>query len=144
MNVVVDTNVIFSALLSPKGKISEFFFNPSFDFDFYAPSFILDELKKHHQKLCSISTLSADELEFLKQAILSKVKLIDLEGIGQNSWEKALSLVKGIDEFDAPFVALSIEMESLLWTGDKKLKKGLEGLGITWVVDTNQLLGLRS
>ena len=144
MNIVVDTNVIFSALLNPKGKISEFFFNPSFEFDFYAPRFILDELKKHHQKLCLTSTLSADELEFLKQAILSKVKLIDLDGIGKDSWEKALALVKGIDEFDAPFVALSIEMESLLWTGDKKRRKGLESLGITWVVDTNQLLGLKS
>lgn len=144
MNVVVDTNVIFSALLNPRGKISDIFFNPSLDFTFFGPSFILDELKKHHNKLITISTISADELDFLKRSILSKVNLIDLEGIGQTSWEKALMLVREIDEFDAPFVALSLEMDSYLWTGDKKLKKGLENLGITWVLDTNQLLGMKS
>lgn len=143
MNIVVDTNVIFSALLNSKGKISDIFFNPALDFAFFAPSFTLTELKKHHQKLCSISNLSEDDLEFLKQSILSKIDLIDLEGIGPNSWARAITLVKGIDEFDAPFVALAIEMDCFLWTGDKKLKKGLEKLGITWVVDTNQLLEMK-
>lgn len=144
MNIVVDTNVIFSALLNPSGKISDVFFNPVLDFTFFAPSIVLEELKKHHNKLITLSSLSADELDFLKSSILSKVNLIDLEGIGQKSWEKALMLVREIDEFDAPFVALSIEMDSHLWTGDKKLKKGLENLGITWVLDTNQLLGMKS
>ena len=144
MNIVVDTNVIFSALLNPSGKISDVFFNPVLDFTFFAPSIVLEELKKHHNKLITFSSLSAEELDFLKSSILSKVNLIDLEGIGQKSWEKALMLVREIDEFDAPFVALSLEMDSHLWTGDKKLKKGLENLGITWVLDTNQLLGMKS
>ncbi|MFN3999913.1 PIN domain-containing protein [Algoriphagus sp.] len=144
MNVVVDTNVVFSAILNPNGKISDLLFNPSLEFTFFAPSFILDELKKHNQKLCLISELTEGDLGFLKRSILSKIKMIDLEGIGPNSWEKAISLVKGIDEFDAPFVALAIEMDCILWTGDKKLKKGLEKLGITWVVDTNQLLDMKS
>ena len=144
MNIVVDTNVIFSALLNPSGKISDVFFNPVLDFTFFAPSIVLEELKKHHNKLITLSSLSAEELDFLKSSILSKVNLIDLEGIGQKSWEKALMLVREIDEFDAPFVALSLEMDSHLWTGDKKLKKGLENLGITWVLDTNQLLGMKS
>jgi predicted nucleic acid-binding protein len=144
VNIVVDTNVIFSALLNPSGKISDVFFNPVLDFTFFAPSIVLEELKKHHNKLITLSSLSAEELDFLKSSILSKVNLIDLEGIGQKSWEKALMLVREIDEFDAPFVALSLEMDSHLWTGDKKLKKGLENLGITWVLDTNQLLGMKS
>ncbi len=80
----------------------------------------------------------------MKQSILSKIDLIDLEGIGPNSWAKAITLVKGIDEFDAPFVALALEMGCFLWTGDKKLKNGLEKQGISWVVDTNQLLDMKS
>lgn len=144
MNIVVDTNVIFSALLNPNGKISDVFFNPVLDFTFFEPSIVLEELKKHHNKLITLSSLSAEELDLLKSSILSKVNLIDLEGIGQKSWEKALMLVREIDEFDTPFVALSLEMDSHLWTGDKKLKKGLENLGITWVLDTNQLLGMKS
>jgi predicted nucleic acid-binding protein len=144
VRIVLDTNVVFSALLNPDGKISDFFLNPSLDFSFYAASFILEELQRHHSKLISISTLAEADIQFLKRVIFSKVTLIDLEVIRKDSWEKALTLVKGIDEFDAPFVALSIEKESFLWTGDKKLKKGLESLGVTWVVDTNQLLRLKS
>lgn len=144
MNVVVDTNVIFSALLNPRGKISDLLFNSEESFSFFAPSFILEELEKHHLKLVSISKLSVAELDFLKRTILSKVILIDLEGIGRSSWEKALALVKEIDEFDAPFVALGIEMGAYLWTGDKKLKLGLEKLGQKWVLDTDQLLEKRT
>jgi len=35
-------------------------------------------------------------------------------------------LTKNVDEFDTPFVALSLELASPLWTGDKKLIKGLK------------------
>ena len=95
----------------------------------------------------SISKLTGDELDFMKRSILSKIDLIDLDGIGPNSWKKAVTLVKGIDEFDSPFVALAIEMDCFLWTGDQKLKKGLENLGINWVLEwvleTNQLIEMK-
>jgi len=38
-------------------------------------------------------------------------------------------LCKDIDESDTPFVALTIELKALLWTGDKKLKEGLKKKG---------------
>ena len=48
-----------------------------------------------------------------------------MEAIRQTTWEKAIELTKNIDEFDTPFVTLSLELGSPLWTGDKKLIKGL-------------------
>jgi len=44
MNVVVDTNILFSAILSPKGKIHDLLLNSEREFNFYAPSFLIEEM----------------------------------------------------------------------------------------------------
>jgi predicted nucleic acid-binding protein len=77
--IVVDTNIVFSGLLNPNGKIGDLLLNSTESFDFFAPSFILDELKDHHNKLIKISKLPGYELEFLKRILLKKIELIDLE-----------------------------------------------------------------
>ncbi len=41
----------------------------------------------------------------------------------------AYQLCQDIDETDTPHIALTIELDGLLWTGDKKLKQGLERKG---------------
>lgn len=81
---------------------------------------------------------------FLKKLVLSKVTLADLDTISEESWMKAIQLVKQIDEFDAPFVALSLNMNSYLWSGDKKLKNGLKDLGYDKVIETDSLLEIRN
>lgn len=57
---------------------------------------------------------------------------------------KAFQLVKQIDEFDAPFVGLSLNMNSYLWSGDKRLKNGLKVLGYDKVIETDSLLEIRN
>ena len=44
---------------------------------------------------------------------------------------KAFDLCKDIDEKDIPFVAVTIELDGLFWTGDKELRNGLESKGFT-------------
>ncbi|MCK9452072.1 MAG: PIN domain-containing protein [Bacteroidales bacterium] len=70
--------------------------------------------------------------------------MIDLEAIRESTWEKAMELTKDVDEFDAPFIALALEMESPLWTGDKKLVKGLSKKGIDWILTTDILSEIRN
>ena len=53
-----------------------------------------------------------------------KEELVSLE-----NYEKAYNLFKDIDENDIPFVALSLEIDSYLLTGDEKLKKALRKRG---------------
>lgn len=62
MIVVVDTNIIFSALLNPNGKIGDLLLNSSESFEFFAPTFILNELNNHHDKLIRLSKLSKDDI----------------------------------------------------------------------------------
>lgn len=144
MKIVVDTNIIFSGLLSPNGTISDLLPNSSNTFDFYSPSYLLDELENHQKKILKISGLSQKELDFLQRNLFKKVDLIDLETIRESTWKKAIELTKTIDEFDAPFIALALELESPLWTGDKKLIKGLNKKGIDWILTTDIITEIRS
>lgn len=89
-------------------------------FEFYAPTSILEDLKNLHKKLLKISGYSENDLNFLKRILLKKIELIDLESITPKTWKKATGLVKDVDEFDTPFLAIALELVSLLWTGDKK------------------------
>jgi predicted nucleic acid-binding protein len=144
VNIVVDTNIIFSAILNPSGKISDLLLDPADHFTFFAPDYMIGELDRHHGKLISISKLPEPDILFLKKMVVSKLTLVDLDTIDQDTWTKAISLVAHIDEFDAPFLALSLKMDSYLWTGDKKLINGLKDLGYNRVIDTDALMVLRN
>ncbi len=68
---------------------------------------------------------------------------IDLEFVAVSTLEEATELVKDVDEFDMPFLALSLELKSPLWTGDKKLIKGLSEKNIDWLLDTKMMMEIR-
>jgi len=44
-------------------------------------------------------------------------------------WQQAYALCHAVDEADTPHVALTLQLNGLLWTGDKKLMKHLEKQG---------------
>lgn len=144
MIIVVDTNIIFSGLLNPNGKIGDLILNSNQTFEFYAPTLILEELSNHKQKLINASKLSENEIDFLQRILFKKIELIDLENISEESWLESIDLVNDIDEFDAPFIALSLELNSPLWTGDKKLIKGLNKKEFDLIFDTSALIKIRN
>lgn len=144
MKIVVDTNIIFSGLLSPNGTISDLLLNSSNTFDFYSPTYLLDEMENHKEKLQNISGLSGRELNFMQRNLFKKIDFIDLESIRESTWKKAIELTKDVDEFDAPFLALALELESPLWTGDLKLIKGMSKKGIDWILTTNIISEIRN
>jgi len=144
VKIVVDTNIIFSGLISPNGTISDLLLNSSNAFDFYSPTNLLDELENHKKKLLKISELSEKELDFLQRNLFKKIDLIDLESIRKSTWQKAFELTKNVDEFDTPFIALALELDSPLWTGDKKLIKGLNKKGVDWILTTDIITEIRN
>lgn len=143
MKIVVDTNVIFSGILSPKSNISDLLLNSEGIFEFSAPDSMLVELEKHDSKLMRLSGYTVEELDFIKSTLLKKIDLINLEAIRSEIWNQAFELTKEIDEFDTPFVALALEMSAVLWSGDKKLTKGLQKQGFELAIGVDQLLKIR-
>ena len=52
---------------------------------------------------------------------------------------QAQTITKNIVEKDAIYVAFTIALDALLWTGDLKLYRGLRRKGFTNIVTTAQL-----
>lgn len=125
--IIIDTNLIFSALLSNASQIREMLLADAYTY--YAPNFIVAEIFKHQRKMLKLTKL--DEVEFFTyfNAIIENIKFIPLDFIGIPSRQQAYDLCHDIDPKDIPFVALSIELKAPLWTGDNKLKRGLLAKG---------------
>ncbi len=50
MKIVVDTNIIFSALLNTNSKIGDLLLDPESKFDFYSCIYMRTEILKHWEK----------------------------------------------------------------------------------------------
>ena len=143
MKIIVDTNIVFSALLNSNNTIGSILFNSYDLFEFYSPSYLRFEIKKHWQKLLKISKLQEDNLEASYQLVLSKIKFIDEELIPQDTWLESETLLEGVDIDDIPFVALTVFLDGKLWTGDKILYSGLKSRGFSSILNTTDILTIR-
>lgn len=51
--------------------------------------------------------------------LFERIKFIPKEAVSNASRQKAFELCRDIDESDAPIIALGIELDLRVWTGDK-------------------------
>ncbi len=144
MKIVVDTNIIFSALLNSNGNIGDLIFNSNKDFEFYSCSYMRYEIQKHWERLKKISKLSQQDLEISYTLVISKLNFINEEIIPAETWLASEQITKGIDIDDTDFVAVTKFLKATLWTGDKILYKGLKKLNFKKVMNTAELLALRT
>lgn len=126
MKIVVDTNIIFSALLNSNSNIADLLFNSEKYFEFYSCSYMRYEIQKHWERLKKISKLSEEQLQISYTQVLSKLKFINEEIIPVQTWLASEKMTKGIDIDDTDFVALTKFLRAILWTGDKALYNGLK------------------
>jgi len=126
--VVVDTNILFSALLGKNKRFRDVILTES-DIVFYSCKFVVVELFKHKEKIRKYSVFEEDEILEVLYKLLKRINLFDEDIVTDESLQKAFDLCKGIDEKDIPFVAITIDLNGLLWTVDKILKDGLSSKG---------------
>jgi predicted nucleic acid-binding protein len=122
-SVVIDTNLIFSALIPKASQIRDFLFESNIIF--YSPNILISEIYKHKEKLLKSSKLTDSEFYLYFNGIFERIKFIPTDFISLESRQKAYDLCHDVDIKDTPFIALSIELSIPLWTGDKQLKEGL-------------------
>lgn len=79
-------------------------------------------------------------MEELQELITRKIVFISEELISEEHFISAIKSVSGIDPNDAPFVALTIYLNGVLWSGDKELLNGLQQLGFKNLLTTQQLI----
>ncbi|SJM94902.1 PIN domain-containing protein [Crenothrix polyspora] len=133
--IIVDTNIVFSALVNKNSKIASFLLEPNQLL--VMPKFGFVELFKHKEKICSISKHSQDEILEILYQLIRHIDFYDENSISVNTLKKAWEIVKDVDPKDMLFVALTLELNGLLWTGDNKLRAGLKNKGFDAFFETN-------
>lgn len=144
MKVVVDTNIVFSAILNSDGKIGDLLLNSGKYIDFYSAEYLRHELGNHYEKLSKISKQPLAKIAETEYFITRVIKFISEEQIAEITWRSAYTLVKEVDLDDIAFVALSKHLRCKLWTGDGFLIRGLQKNGFKNTITTNELLNYRT
>ena len=139
MRIVVDTNIVFSALINSKSTIPEMIIVPFSEFKFFTSEYLFKELENHKNKLQKASKLTEEEIIRARTELFKYIKVISHELIPQEIWHIAEDLTFDIDPDDIPFVALSIFLDAYLWTGDKELYAGLKKKRFNNVFLTSEL-----
>ena len=134
MIVITDSNIVFSALKTPNGVVAKILSEKS-NIQFYAPSYLIDEVKKHS------GTISENKKEVLQRLkiLLERIEIIDVDEIPKKKVLEAIEIVKDIGIDNAFFVALYLFKKHKIWTSDKVLIKGLESKGYKICITTSEL-----
>ncbi len=127
--IIVDTNIIFSALLKSNSSFTLLLLLSEYQFFVCEQMFV--EIFKYKEKIVKASNLSEDEIIEAYKILIKRLQLYKEDLISLSNLQNAYQLCQDIDENDVPHVALSLELNGLLWTGDKKLKQGLLNKGFT-------------
>jgi predicted nucleic acid-binding protein len=143
MKIVVDTNVIVSAILHPSGKIGELLMYSQKDFQFYSPYLVKDEIKRHQIKLLQLSQMESDDFDIIRDLIFNCITFISEEQIPFEYWQNALPIVREVDIDDIAFVVLAEYIDAKLWTGDKKLLSGIFKKGFQRGINTDDVYALK-
>lgn len=144
IKIVVDTNILFSAILNPIGKIGSIILNSKNHLQFYSCNFLQTELLKHRSKLLKLSKLSEDELNELEFLLTRSFIFINEALLPKEVLQLSEKILLDIDVNDTPFVALTKHLDAKLWTGDKELIIGLQSKPFIETLNTNQLSELLS
>lgn len=121
MLMVVDANVIFSALLSKESKAFDLFaVNKIFRFfEFVAPEYLFFEIGRRIDKIMMLTKLSQQELSDLFSFLKKEIEFVSMETFEDKTGE-AKQLAQ--HEKDIPYIALALKIDSQILSGDKGLK----------------------
>lgn len=120
MQLVVDTNIIISALLK-SGATRDVLFHPAFSF--FMPEYSLEEIEAHRAVLLERTGLSSNTFSDLLQIITGAEHVIPESAFAGNV-NRACIIMGAIDVKDVPFVALALSFRNAgIWSNDKGLLK---------------------
>lgn len=110
MKIVVDANLIFSALIPRASRIRETFFRETNAF--YCPVFVFTELFKYKEKIFKSSKLSESEILNFLHKETERIHFVNEGLVTLESKQQAYDLCHDVDGKDIPYVALAIELRA--------------------------------
>lgn len=96
---------------------------------------LIYEIEKHKEKIIKFSNSFENKAEIAYRLILCQINLLVHNVLSDKNFFKALEMCKQVDINDTIFVVFALQLDALLWSGDKKLSIGLEKLGFNKFFD---------
>ena len=109
LRLILDTNIIISALINKKSTIRDILLTDKITF--YLPELVLAELLKHKELICKKTGLSQKEVFFTLFYLMNKVEIVKRKAFSENL-EKAKNIMENVDIKDSEFVALALSLEN--------------------------------
>lgn len=120
--IVIDTNVLISALINPDSVVWKIIGLESIDF--LVPEIAVDEVEAYEglieDKLKSRER--KEEYDYLLSELFHPIVIVP-SAIYEEKLKKAYEVMKAIDEKDTEFLALALSYDCPIWSDDKDFQK---------------------
>ena len=136
MTIIIDAGIIISALINPAGKEAAIIFDYADKVDFVAPDLLYEEVLSKKNKIITNSHLNEASFEQSLLLITDTISVFSVEKYSPDILRVAIDLTYSVDKKDTQYIALTILLESLFWTGDPKLLRGLKRKGFPHIITT--------
>ena len=134
MIIILDANVIFASIIKQDKRYIKILKYA----DFFIPDFLFWELKKYEKRIISKINAIKEFKEFLKH-LFYYIKVLPLLAVSEDNLIKAKELCEDVDIKDFPYIAVTLELNGLFWTNDKKLIKGLNNKGFSNIISSEEI-----
>jgi len=121
IDYIVDANVIMSIVISGKS-----IYKPLLTYyNFIMPEFGLVEIDKYKELIFNKTQMKKNELISFSYFVFSNISILPNYVMDEQVFQYAIELTKDIDIKDVSYIALSLQLDLILLTRDKKLINGL-------------------
>ncbi|MCZ7380579.1 MAG: PIN domain-containing protein [Candidatus Methanoperedens sp.] len=119
MKLVLDSNIIFSALIK-KSTTRNIILSDVFEL--HAPEYIFSEITKHKELLLKKSKMNEGDFDALLLLLQKHIQLVQKEKYNEKM-APAEDILKDIDVTDSPFLALALALNCKIWSNDRHFKQ---------------------
>lgn len=116
MNIVLDANIVIAALMGSRGTLTII---TSQHYNFYVPRWIISEIRKNKDYICSYTGYSSEEFYIYLDALFPFMHI--MEYIEYETYiKKAKSLIAKRDWKDVDYLAVAFAVNAdFIWSNDK-------------------------
>ncbi len=120
MDVIVDANILFAALIK-RSTTAQLLFNP--ELTLYSPEFVLEEFMKYFPLIQQKMKRTTEEFITIMHQLHQVITIIP-----ENEYKEQMKEAKRLspDDKDVMYFALALKLRCAIWSNDKELKKQKE------------------